>query len=94
MKRFAIFILAASALLYADAKAPTLSDALKVQFFKAQAQLVQANAQAQEKQKAYAEAIEALTKACGEGYQLQMNAQQDPVCVSAPKAPEKKPTEK
>jgi hypothetical protein len=86
-------------LMFADsAKPPTISDALKAQFFKAQAQLIQANAQVQQAQAgakaaqdSFTSAIDSLKKACGEGFQPQMDAQQDPSCVAMPKQGVKKP---
>jgi hypothetical protein len=97
LKTLTLIILAGSTtLLSADApKPPAISDALKAQFFKAQAQFIQAQAAAaqaqeaaKEKNTAYTDAVSAIQKACGEGFQAQMDDKSDPACVVAPKAPE------
>jgi hypothetical protein len=65
----------------ADApKPPTLPDSIKAQFFKAQTQLIQANAAVQEKQQAFTHIIDVLRKQCGDGFTLGMSKDGDPEC--------------
>jgi hypothetical protein len=91
--------------LFADTPIPTISDAVKARFFKAQAQMIDANARlqqskeyqdAQTKQKSFSDAVQELTKACGNGFNPEWDAMGDPICVIAPKPaaapiPAKKP---
>ena len=73
----------------APKSAPVISDALRAQFFKAQAFMVQANDAAEKAQSNFQSAIAEMKKACGEKATLQSNQTGDPVCVVNP-APEKK----
>jgi hypothetical protein len=72
------------------AKPPTITDAQRAQFFKAQSQMIQANAQAQQKQTEFQAAIAEMQKTCGDTATLQSNPAGDPECVAKPPAPAKK----
>ena len=63
---------------------PVIPDALRAQFFKAQSQMIQANAQAQQRQTEFQAAIAELQKTCGDKHTLQLNANGDPECVARP----------
>lgn len=67
------------------AKPPAISDALKAQFFKAQSQMIQAEAQVDQKRAAFQQVVQSLNQACGTEFHPQMNPQGDPVCVANPK---------
>jgi len=69
---------------------PAISDAQRAQFFKAQSQMIQANAQAQQKQSEFQNAIAEMQKTCGDKYTLQLNPYGDLECVAKP-APAKIP---
>lgn len=82
---FLIGLCAGAALPQAPAPAPpAISDALKAQFFKAQAQKIQADIAAQQKQQVFAQAVADLNKACGDGFEPQLNPAGDPACVAKP----------
>jgi hypothetical protein len=67
MKLISISLLA---LLWADApKPPVVPEALKTEFFQAQANMIAANAQAQEKRATFTELYKQINAACGEGFQ-------------------------
>ena len=61
---------------------PVIPDALRAQFFKAQSQMIQANAQAQQRQGEFQSAVATLHAACGDAYTLQLNTNGDPECVA------------
>ena len=61
---------------------PVIPDALRAQFFKAQSQMIQANAQAQQRQGEFQSAVATLQAACGDAYTLQLNTNGDPECVA------------
>jgi septal ring-binding cell division protein DamX len=63
---------------------PVISDALRAQFFKAQSQMIQANAQAQQRQSEFQSSVAELQKTCGDKYTLQLNGNGDPECVARP----------
>ena len=69
---------------------PVISDRLRADFFKAQSQMIQANAQAQQKQTEFQSAIAEMQKTCGDTATLQSNPNGDPECVAKP-APAKTP---
>ena len=64
--------------------APVVSDAERALFFKAQSQMIQANAQAQQRQTEFQNAVAEMQKTCGDKYTLQLNAGGDPECVAKP----------
>jgi hypothetical protein len=74
----------------APPKPPAISDAQRAQFFKAQSQMIQANAQAQQKQSEFQNAIAEMQKTCGDTATLQSNPNGDPECIAKP-APAKIP---
>ena len=74
----------------APPKTPVISDAQRAQFFKAQSQMIQANAQAQQRQTEFQNAIAEMHKTCGDTATLQLNPNGDPECVAKP-APAKTP---
>ena len=63
---------------------PVIPDALRAQFFKAQSQMIQANAQAQQRQTEFQAAIAEMQKTCGDTATLQSNPNGDPECVAKP----------
>lgn len=69
---------------------PVISDRLRADFFKAQSQMIQANAQAQQRQTEFQNAVAEMQKTCGDAYTLQLNPNGDPECVAKP-APAKTP---
>ena len=71
---------------------PTISDALKAEFFKAQAFKFQADAQAEKINTLFQAAIANMRKVCGDSATLQTNPNGDPICVAnpAPDQPAKK----
>ena len=71
---------------------PTISDAHRAQFFKAQLRFNQAQQEFQQSQAKLQEAVGDMTMDCGEKFQPQMDQQGDPVCQLKPAPP--KPTEK
>ncbi len=73
-----------------SAKPPSITDAQRAQFFKAQSQMIQANAQAQQRQTEFQSAIAEMQKTCGDTATLQSNPNGDPECVAKP-APAKTP---
>jgi hypothetical protein len=68
MKLISISLIAIVGLLWADAP-KTVPEALKTEFFQAQANMIAANAQAQEKKATFVELYKQLNTACGEGFQ-------------------------
>jgi hypothetical protein len=72
------------------AKPPAITDAQRAQFFKAQSQMIQANAQVQQRQTEFQNAVAEMQKTCGDAYTLQINPNGDPECVAKP-APAKTP---
>lgn len=70
-------------------KPPVISDALKAKFFKAQLALQNAQSAFQKAQQDSITAAQEITKACGDGFQPQMDAQGDPACVAKPKPAKK-----
>jgi hypothetical protein len=70
-------------------KPPTIPDTIKAQFFKSQAQFMQAQAAAQEKQGAFTKVIDMMRKMCGDSFALNMDKDGDPVCEA--KAEKSKP---
>lgn len=88
MKLISISLLAAVGLLWADApKPPTITDALKAQFFQAQASMIAANAAAQAKRQAFTDVLQQVNKACGEGFQATTDGDDNLSCVVAQKMP-------
>jgi hypothetical protein len=77
---------AATAQVPTPATPPAISDAVKAQFFKAQSQMIQAKAQAQQAEQAFQQVVTTLNGACGESFAPQMNPQGDPVCAPKPAA--------
>jgi hypothetical protein len=75
---------APKALTTPQAKPPTITDAQRAQFFKAQSQMIQSNAQAQQKQAEFQAAIAEMQKTCGDTAILQSNPNGDPECVARP----------
>ena len=69
---------------------PVISDRLRADFFKAQSQMIQANAQAQLRQTEFQSAIAEMQKTCGDTATLNLNQSGDPECVAKP-APAKTP---
>jgi hypothetical protein len=61
---------------------PVITDAERASFFKAQSQMIQANAQAQQSQAAFQAQVAELQKACGDKFTLQLNAGGDPECIA------------
>lgn len=68
--------------------APTINEALKTKFFKAQAQQLvavqvanQARAEAESKVEALKTVVQDMVKVCGLKYQLTMDKAADPACV-------------
>jgi len=97
VKRIAAFIVLASVSLVSQTPAPkssvpTISDAHRATYFKAQLQMNQAQQQIQTAQAAMQAAVADLSKDCGEEFIPQMGPQGDPVCV--PKPEPTKPAEK
>jgi hypothetical protein len=82
--------------------APTISDAHRAQFFKAQLRFNQAQQEFQQSQQALQLAVSVMQADCGGGvggtdkYQPQMDPQGDPVCQLKPASPKtaEKPAEK
>lgn len=75
-------------------KLPTISPDLKAQFFKAQAQLLQAQAESEraakavkDKTDAFQATIAELAKTCGDSFQPNLDPQGDPVCALKPVMP-------
>jgi hypothetical protein len=65
-----MIVLSAVGLLWADApKPPIVPEALKTEFFQAQANMIAANAQAQENRQVFNEAYKKLNEACGKDMQ-------------------------
>ena len=63
---------------------PSISDSERASFFKAQSQMIQANAQAQQRQTEFQNAVAEMQKTCGDKYTLQLNPDGDPECVAKP----------
>jgi hypothetical protein len=93
--KIAILSMVLSLPLAAQTKTPTITDAQKAAFWKAQAQLQAdssaANA-AQEKlnktRGAFEAAVKALNDTCGKDFHAQMDSNGDPTCVANPKPTE------
>lgn len=95
MKSIALIPALILAFLFVDApKPPVLSDALKAKFWKAQTQVqtakntYQETAQYKMFERRNAElnaVVDELTKACGDGFQPQLDKDGDPACVALPK---------
>jgi hypothetical protein len=83
---------APKALTTPQAKPPTITDAQRAQFFKAQSQMIQANAQAQQRQTDFQSVIAEMQKTCGDTASLNLNQSGDPECVAKP-APAKTPNQ-
>ena len=80
MKRIAIAIFAGmtlAALLAAEATPPVITDAQKANFFKQQLALERAQA-------AFQQALQDMTKDCGDKFQLQLDGFGNPVCAAKP----------
>ena len=99
MKRIGITILAGGMLFPVLAaaqtsKAPVPSDALKLKFFKAQSEMIQAgdaakqaNQEAQQTQVKFQGVVKELTDFCGKDFQPQLDPKtKDPVCLAKPDA--------
>lgn len=76
---------------------PAITDALKLRFFKAQSEFIQASdavkaatQNAQQKQVLMQEVITEIGKVCGDGFVPDMNPAGDPSCAAKPSAPEPK----
>ena len=67
-----------------SAKPPSITDAQRAQFFKAQSQMIQANAQAQQRQTDFQAAIAEMQKTCGDTAILYVNQFGNPECVAKP----------
>jgi len=89
MKKFVPFLLLVSSFAIAQT-APTITDAERAEFFKAQSKLMAASEQAKEAQAQFQAAVAKLQAACGEAFTLQMNQGGDPACVAKPKPEVKK----
>lgn len=67
---------------------PAVPDALKMRFFKTQAELQQAQSQAQQlvkaKQDQFQSAVDAIRKLCGDRYAVQMDKNDEPECIVKP----------
>lgn len=94
-KMFWPIFLALSALAQTP-KPPTISDAIKLKFFKASAESQTASAQAnaaaqvaQQKQVAFQAVVKELRAACGDKFVPEIDKAGDPVCVAKPEAPKK-----
>ena len=94
-KRFWPVFLALSALAQTP-KPPTISDSVKLKFFKAQSEYMQAHSVAQQtaqdanqKNQVFQSVVKELQDACGKDFQPQMDKSGDPVCVAKPEAPKK-----
>jgi len=75
-------------------KAPAVTDAMKLAYFKALARkqdaqnsLEQAQKYMQEANVKFQQAVQDITKTCGEKYVAQFDAQGDPACVLKPVTP-------
>jgi hypothetical protein len=78
----------------ATSKPPTITDAQKVRFFKAQLQAQQAAQAAQEKSEAFKASVKELQDYCGKDATLQLDTIGDPMCAAnAMPAVTPKPTE-
>ena len=94
-KRFWPVFLALSALAQTP-KPPTISDAVKLKFFKAQSEMQTAQNVAreatqtlQQKQVALQSVVSEISNVCGKDFQPQMDKSGDPVCVANPETPKK-----
>ena len=72
-------------------KAPVVSDAIKLAFFKAEFEFTQANEQAQaatqaarEKQAALQVVVKQLSGVCGDKFEPQLSSSRDPECIPKP----------
>jgi hypothetical protein len=61
---------------------PTISDAQRAEFFKAQSMMIQSATQAKTEQSNFQAAIAKLQQTCGETFTLQMSPSGDPICVA------------
>ena len=65
-----------------DPKPPVVPDALRAEFFKAQAQLIQAKSNLDNASGVMTGVVEKLNKLCGDRHQFQMSQDNEPQCVA------------
>ncbi len=83
------------AAMMADApKPPVVPDALRADFFKAQAELIDAQDKMQKKSAAMTSVVEKLNNLCGDRAQFQMTQDNEPTCVATIPVVNGKPTAK